>query len=433
MHEPMAPRAFHVMAKPTGARCNLRCDYCFFLDKARLYPGSDFRMRDEVMEQYLRQTIAAHRVPQVTIAWQGGEPTLMGLDFFQRAVALAQQYRKPGMTIEHTLQTNGVLLDDAWCRFFREQHFLIGISLDGPRELHDAYRHDGQGRSVFDRVENAVRLLQRHHVDYNILCTVNAVNSRHPREVYHYFTRELGACYLQFIPIVEREPAASAQQQVRVTDSSVDPAQYGRFLITIFDEWVRHDVGERFVQFFDGVLAAWVRGRSTLCVLSPTCGEGVALEHNGDVYACDHYVEPEYRLGNIMTTPLAHLVGSAQQQAFGARKHIGLPQYCRHCEFLFTCHGECPKHRLLATPDGEPGLNYLCAGLQAFFRHTAPSMRIMAELLKYGQPAAQIMSLLAREAPATPAQTGRNALCPCGSGRKYKQCCSQRADGGNGA
>jgi uncharacterized protein len=417
--------AFHVMAKPTGARCNLACDYCFFLKKDRLYPESGFRMSDETMEAYLRQTIEGHSVPEVTIAWQGGEPTLMGLDFFQRAVAVEKKYARPGQRIENSFQTNGILIDEDWCRFFHDNNFLIGLSLDGPRELHDAYRHDKGGQPVFDKVERAARLMQKHGVEFNILCTVNSANSRRPLQVYRYFRDDLGARYLQFIPIVERANETGDQAGTRLTDRTVDPAQYGRFLIEIFDEWVRRDVGTMFVQFFDGVLASYVRGASSLCVLTPTCGEGVALEHTGDLYSCDHFVEPRHLLGNIHRTPLPELVASEAQRAFGRAKAETLPKYCRECAHLFTCHGECPKNRVLTTPDGEPGLNWLCAGLKAFFAHVDRPMRIMAELLRRGQYADGIMDILARE-EGRPVQkagkTGRNDPCPCGSGRKYKDC-----------
>jgi uncharacterized protein len=418
-------QAFHVMAKPTGARCNLACDYCFFLKKDRLYPASDFRMTDETMEAYIRQTIEGHRVPEVTIAWQGGEPTLMGLDFFRRAVAVEQKCARPGQRIENSFQTNGILIDEEWCRFFHDNNFLIGLSLDGPRELHDAYRHDKGGRSVFAMVERAARLMQKHGVEFNILCTVNAANSRRPLEVYRYFRDDLGARYIQFIPIVERDNDTGNQEGNRVTDRTVDPGQYGRFLIEIFDEWVRRDVGSMFVQFFDGVLASYVRGYSSLCVLTPTCGEGVALEHNGDLYSCDHFVEPRHLLGNIHQTPLPELVANEAQRAFGRAKSDTLPKYCRECAHLFTCHGECPKNRVLATPDGEPGLNWLCAGLKAFFAHVDQPMRIMAELLRRGQYADGIMKILAQEEgrPVPKEEkTGRNDPCPCGSGRKYKEC-----------
>ena len=411
--------AFHVMAKPTGARCNLRCDYCFFLEKESLYPGSDFRMTDEVMEAYIAQTAQAQRVPQVTLAWQGGEPTLMGLDFFRRARA-AEEGRVPaGMAVERTLQTNGVLLDDEWCAFLAENDYLVGLSIDGPRELHDSYRHDTGGRPVFDRVVAAARRLKKHGAAFNVLCTINAASAGHPLEVYRFFRDELGARYVQLIPIVEVETPPAGGRPGTVTARSVQPEDYGRFLTTIFDEWVRRDVGRMFVQFFDGVLAAYVRGVSSLCILQPTCGEGVALEHNGDVYSCDHFVAPRYLLGNLLETPVDELVRSEQQLAFGRAKQATLPAHCRACAYLFACNGECPKNRVLLTPDGEPGLNWLCAGLKSFFAHTDRRMQLMAGILKRGGDAPEVMDLLAAEAR----MTGRNDPCPCGSGKKYKRCC----------
>jgi uncharacterized protein len=418
-------QAFYVMAKPTGAQCNLECDYCFFLKKDRLYPDSNFRMTDETMEAYIRQTIEGHRLPEVTIAWQGGEPTLMGLDFFRRAVEVEKKYIRPGMRIENTFQTNGVLIDEEWCNFFHENNFLVGLSLDGPRHLHDAYRHDKGGKSVFGKVVRAARLMQKHEVEFNILGTVNAANSRYPLEVYRFFRDELEARYIQFIPIVERDNATGNQEGTRVTNRTVDPEQYGRFLIEIFDEWVRRDVGFMFVQFFDGVLASYVRGYSTLCVLTQTCGECMALEHNGDLYSCDHFVEPRYLLGNISQTPLLELVASETQRSFGRAKSNTLPKYCRECKYLFTCYGECPKNRVLSTPDGKPGLNWLCAGVKAFFEHVDGPMQIMADLLRRGQYTDSIMKILAQEeGRSIPKEdkVGRNDPCPCGSGLKYKKC-----------
>ncbi|MGI5860724.1 MAG: anaerobic sulfatase maturase [Myxococcales bacterium] len=419
------PAAFHVMAKATGARCNLACDYCFFLKKERLYPGSTFRMSDEVMQSYVRQVIEAHRAPEVTIAWQGGEPTLMGIDFFRRAVAEARRWLPPGRRLLNTLQTNGVLIDEQWCDFLRENRFLVGLSLDGPRALHDAHRHDKAGHSVFNKVVRAARLMQRHGVDFNVLCTVNAANSRRPLEVYRFFRDELGARYLQLIPIVERENDSGHQEGSRVTSRTVAPDQYGRFLIDIFDEWIRRDVGEMFVQIFDGVLVSWLRGVSSLCIFRPTCGEGVALEHNGDLYSCDHFVEPDHLLGNILETPLAQLVGGEKQRRFGETKS-NLPQKCRSCRFLFACHGECPKNRIATAPDGEPGLNWLCSGLEAFFAHTERPMRLMAELLRRGGSAPQVMELLRRDTHPRTAHVGErvgpNQPCPCGSGAKFKRC-----------
>jgi uncharacterized protein len=383
-------RAFHVMAKPTGANCNLNCEYCFFLKK-NLYPKSNFRMTDTVMEKYIRQTIEGHTASTATIAWQGGEPTLMGLDFFRRAVEATKKSARPGMQVENTLQTNGVLIDEDWCRFLRDNNFLVGLSLDGPKFLHDVYRKDKQGGSVFDRVVHSVRLLQKYDVEFNILCTVNAANSQHPMEVYRFFRDELRTPYLQFIPIVERDNETGYQDGNKITERSVNPKQFGKFLIETFDEWVQNDVGTMFVQFFEGVLASYLWGHSPLCVLSRRCGEAVALEHNGDVYSCDHFVEPEYFLGNILQTSLVDLVYSEKQRAFGVTKMNGLPSFCRRCEFLFTCYGECPKNRVLKTPDGEENLNWLCEGLKAFFAHTKGPMQEMATLLRNNQPVSDIM------------------------------------------
>jgi uncharacterized protein len=392
MQTPLA--AFHVMAKPTGARCNLRCAYCFFLKKKRLYPHSSLCMSDSIMRRYLRQTIRAHRVPEVTIAWQGGEPTLMGVDFFRRAAAAARTYAGPTIRVQHTLQTNGSLIDERWCEFLRENRFLVGLSLDGPQRLHDTFRKDKNGRSVFNNVIRAARLMQHYGVEYNILCTVNAVNSLHPLEVYRFFRDELEARYLQFIPIVERDNETGDQTGDRITARSVRPECYGNFLSNIFDEWVKRDAGRVFVQMFDGVLAAYVRGYSSLCVLQPACGEGVALEHNGDVYSCDHYVDTEHFLGNIRATSIEKIVGSEKQRAFGAAKRDTLPRRCRECRFCFTCYGECPKNRVLDAPDGSGKINWLCAGLKHFFAHTEKPMRTMAGLIQKGRAASEIMQIM---------------------------------------
>ncbi len=438
-----APAYFHVLAKPTGAICNLDCTYCFFLSKEALYPNSRFRMGDDLLEAYVQQVIEAQRGPLVTIAWQGGEPTLMGLDFFRRAAALVQKYAPAGSTVEHTVQTNGTLLDDEWCAFFHDHRFLVGLSLDGPRAMHDAYRVDKGGAPTFDKVMRAVRLLQQHKVEFNILCTVHAANAGHPLEVYHFFRDEVGARYLQLIPIVERATAellpianegwgtARAERPLYVQDGalvtarSVGAAQWGAFLISIFDEWVRRDVGQMYVLLFDAALAAWYGVPPPLCIFAETCGNALALEHNGDLYSCDHYVEPKYRLGNIKEAHLLTLVASDQQQAFGNAKRDTLPRYCHECDVRFACNGECPRNRFILTPDGEPGLNYLCAGYQAFFRHIDRPMRIMAGLLRGGHAPAEIMGILATEQAKlreTFARARRNDPCPCGSGRKFKQC-----------
>jgi len=405
------PVAFHVMAKPTGARCNLHCDYCFFLRKTELYPCSDFYMSDETMEAYIKQTIEAQNTPEITIAWQGGEPTLMGLEFFERAVEVEKKYAPRDVRILNTIQTNGVLLNNEWCEFLHKNNFLVGLSLDGPKHLHDKFRHDKQGNSVFDKVICALRLMQKYKVEFNILCTVNSENSKYPLEVYRFFRDELSAHYFQFIPIVELD------ENKNITDRTVNAKQYGKFLIKIFDEWVAQDVGKTFVQFFDGVLAAYLRGFSSLCVLRPICGEGVALEHNGDVYSCDHFVDPDYLLGNIHQESIGELVSSEQQKKFGAEKNE-LPKQCKDCEFNFACHGECPKNRIITLPNENKKLNHLCEGLKLFFAHTKKHMEKLTQLLKSGRPAADIMR--------PKKKIGRNDLCPCGSGLKYKKCHGKR-------
>ena len=376
--------AYHVLIKPTGARCNLDCAYCFYLSKEELYPNSNFQMSQETLEEYICQLLESHPVPQVPIAWQGGEPTLMGLDFFRHAVRLADRHKQPGQEIQHSIQTNGVLLNDEWAAFFHENNFLVGISIDGPAELHDAYRKDKGGQSSHARVINGLDFLKKHRVDYNILCTVNAVNSLQPSKVYRYFRDELQSQYIQFIPIVE---------QVQ-KNASVKADQWGRFLIEIFDEWVGRDVGKVFITLFEDALANWSGLPAGTCVFNPACGLALALEHNGDLYACDHFVEPNYLLGNIHQTRLGELVYSKAQQKFGREKQTTLPKYCRECSVRFACHGECPKNRFIAAPDGETGLNYLCEGYKSFFQHIDHPMRFMANELQNRRSPANVMSHL---------------------------------------
>jgi uncharacterized protein len=387
------PAAFHIMAKPRGAICNLRCDYCYYLRKTDLYPGTSFRMSDETLESYTRQYIQSQQVPEVNFGWQGGEPTLMGLDFFRKAVAYQQKYARPGMKIENTLQTNGTLLNDEWCRFFAKNRFLIGISLDGPREVHDVYRKDKGGAPTFDRVMRGVKLLRKHKVDFNVLTCVSAANVHQPLEVYHFLRDEISAQFIQFIPIVERDNETGFQEGTALTSRSITGKQYGDFLIAIFDEWVHRDVGRVFVQIFDTALGRWLGAPGGLCVFQETCGKALVMEHNGDLYSCDHFVEPRYLLGNILETPLIELVGSEQQLKFGLNKKASLPRYCRECPVLFACNGGCPKNRTDLTPDGEAGLNHLCKGYKTFFTHIDQPMRMMAGLLRQGHPAAEIMKL----------------------------------------
>lgn len=422
--------AFHLMTKPRGAICNLDCKYCYFLSKERLYPDSNFRMSETMLEEYTRQYIEAQHVPEVTFAWQGGEPTLMGLDFYKQAVRYQQKHKKPGMRIYNALQTNAVTLDDDWCQFFAENDFLIGISIDGPKELHDAYRVDKGGAPTFDRVIAGLELLKKHGVEFNVLTTVHAANADHPLEIYRFFRDELQTQFMQFIPIVERDNETGFQEGNTVTERSVTAEQYGTFLTTIFDEWVRHDVGRVYVQIFDVALAAWIGDKPGLCIFEETCGHALAMEHNGDVYSCDHFVEPAHKLGNIVDIPLNEIVTMDQQREFGLAKRDTLPAYCRECPVRFVCNGGCPKNRFINTPDGEPGLNYLCAGYKAFFTHIDEPMRFMANELKHRRPPANVMLYMRQkdaELEAAFNAAGRNDPCPCGSGIKYKKCHGRRS------
>lgn len=401
---------YHLLVKPAGAACNLGCTYCFFLSKEQLYPRESPRMDEATLEAYLRQLMESSPGPQVEVSWQGGEPTLRGLEFFRRSVALAERYRRPGQRVLHTLQTNGTLIDDEWAAFLKEKNYLVGLSIDGPRTMHDAYRVSKRGEGTFDDVIRAWNTLRRHEIDTNILCTVHAANQEHPLEVYRFFRDELGARYIQLIPIVERatpETIADAnrgwgglkgtdrplyrQEGSLVTARSVSAVAFGRFLTGIFDEWVKRDVGTVFVTTFDVALGSWM-GQHNACIVAPECGRALAMEHNGDVYCCDHFVEPEYLVGNVHETALASLVTSEKQRRFGRAKFDSLPRYCRECPVLFACYGECPRNRFIATPDGEPGLNYLCAGYKAFFQHVDAPMKAMVELLRQGRYADEIMS-----------------------------------------
>jgi uncharacterized protein len=446
--------AFHVMTKPIGPICNLDCKYCFYLEKEKLYPDkSNWRMSDDVLEKYVQQYIESQDIPEITFAWQGGEPTLMGLAFFRRVVELQERY-SGGKRIKNALQTNGTLLDDEWCGFFKEQDFLIGLSVDGPRNLHDKYRVDKQGRPTFDLVMRGMDLLKKHQVQFNNLVVVNRMNQGHPLEVYN-FLKKHGSGFMQFIPLVERVGASGApldfaeppvlsrsengislpiiggRGKAEVTAWSVQPLAYGEFLCAIFDEWVRKDVGRVFVQIFDVQLGIWSGMPSSLCVFGETCGNAVAMEHNGDLYSCDHYVYPRHRLGNVMEMGMREMLDSPQQRGFGTDKRDTLPKFCRECDVKFACQGECPKHRFIKTPDGEDGLNYLCAGYKKFFHHIDSHMQTMASLLQRGQPPALIMEMIAdQEKQQTQerswATAGRNDPCPCGSGKKYKKCCLEK-------
>lgn len=409
-------RGIHLMAKPIGPLCNLDCSYCFYLEKEAFFPERErFRMSDEVLEAYVRRYIESQATPVVEFTWQGGEPTLLGVAFFRKAVQL-QKAHAQGKTIRNTLQTNATLIDAEWSRFLADEQFLVGVSLDGPQHLHDLHRYDKQGRSSFhDTVQGLQRLLKA-GVECNVLVTVSRAVSKAPLQVYD-FLKSLGVRYIQFNPVVERErgqqeqairlhfakpPHLSVSAPARrlspppasappVTAESVEPQGYGDFLIAIYDQWVRHDVGEVHVVNFDWALASWCQVPSGVCLFSPRCGKAAIVEHDGSVYACDHFMYPEYRLGNLQQDELATLMQSPQQQRFGAAKEESLPAMCRRCTYQFACHGECPKNRFASAPDGEPGLNYLCPSYLKYFRHITQSMNAMAQLVANGQPASLVM------------------------------------------
>jgi uncharacterized protein len=399
-------QGIHVVVKPIGPLCNLDCAYCFYLEKQGLYRADeDFRMPDEILSTFIRSYVNAQPTPVVDFVWQGGEPTLLGIDFFTRVVELQRPYtgRK---TITNSLQTNGTLLDDAWCRFLRQHHFMVGISLDGPREIHDRYRRDRRGKGTFDRVMRGLKLLQRHGVEYNIMASVARETAARPLDVYRFFKDE-GVEYIQFAPIVERLPDAFAvdgclklagpakldrvEPYTEVTPWTVIPEEYGDFLIAVYEEWVRTDVGKVFVMNFEWALNAWLGNSSPVCTHARQCGRSVVLEHNGDVFACDHYVYPEYRLGTILNDDLAGMVEKSIGSGFGGHKESSLPGWCGKCDVLAACRGGCPKHRFLETCRSEPGLQYLCAGYKKFFRHIRKYLRVMATLLENGLPPSCVM------------------------------------------
>ncbi|OHD73669.1 MAG: anaerobic sulfatase maturase [Spirochaetes bacterium RBG_13_68_11] len=436
---------FTIMAKPAGPACNLACEYCFYREKSSLFPtGAATRMSPEVLESFVRQYIGSQPRGEVTFAWQGGEPTLLGLDFFQRVVALQARCAE-GRRVKNALQTNGVLIDERWAAFLAEHAFLVGVSIDGPPQLNDRFRRDPAGGPTADRVLRAVEALKRARVDFNTLTVVNRRNAERPLEVYA-FLKEIGSTFLQFIPLVERIPRRGAGERAGATAApgralagppgsegaegaavapwSVEPARYRDFLCAIFDRWVREDVGRVFVQHFEAVLSAWSGRGSGLCVFDERCGTALVLEHNGDVYSCDHYVYPEFWLGNIIETPLNELARSAAQTAFGEAKRNTLPSQCRECAVRFACNGGCPKHRFVRALEGEPGLNYLCPAYRGFLDHAGPLLQEILRLILDSRSPAPIMDVLrAEDLRRALASAGRNDPCPCGSGRKFKQCC----------
>ena len=395
-------KPLYVMLKPAGAHCNLACKYCYYLEKNNLYQNTPRHlMSDEMLEQFTREYIEAQTMPQVLFTWHGGEPLMRSIDFYKKALALQKKYAH-GKQIDNVIQTNGTLLTDEWCEFFAQNHWLVGISIDGPQEYHDHYRVTPAGKPSWEKVMQGIQLLKKHRVEWNAMAVVNAYNAEHPLEFYHFF-RNNGCQYLQFTPIVERLTehedgrtlaSLADDREIPLADASVTPQQWGNFLCTIFDDWVRHDVGKTFVEIFDCTLANWMGVLPGICAYSKECGHAGVMEHNGDVYSCDHFVFPEYKLGNIREQSLIDMLYGEKQQAFSRLKHTSLPRQCKECDMEFACHGECPKNRFEKDKYGEPGLNYLCQGYYQYYSHVAPYMDFMKRELLAQRPPANIMNVL---------------------------------------
>jgi uncharacterized protein len=430
------PNAFSIMVKPVGPLCNLNCTYCYYLEKKSLFTEkTNFRLTDELLENYIKQYIESQQVPSVTFVWQGGEPTLLGIDYFRKAVELQRKYAN-GKTIENAFQTNGTKLNDEWCSFYAENKMLVGISIDGEEHNHDHFRRTVSGGPTFKRVMKGIDLLHKHRVEFNTLSCVNSYNVKYASETYRFLKR-IGSGFIQFLPVVERLAARmnnnglnlvapGFMDDASVTDWSVPSTDFGKFLITIFNEWVRNDVAKYYVQIFDATLANYAGEMPGLCTFAETCGDALVMEHNGDIFSCDHFVYPDNILGNISDIPITDLVQSQKQFDFGIAKRNNLPGYCLKCDVRYACNGECPKHRFILTPDGKPGLNYLCEGYKLFFQHVLPYMEFMARELKNKRAPANVMSWIRnRENQAVrPAMPERNDPCPCGSGKKFKHCCT---------
>lgn len=394
-------KPLYVMTKPVSSMCNLSCRYCYYLEKANLYRNEDkagrFTMSEDLLVRFIRDYIESQTMPQVLFSWHGGEALMRPLSFYKRVVELQKRYAR-GVQIDNSIQTNGTLLTDEWCEFFRENGWLVGVSIDGPQEFHDEYRRNKMGQPSFRKVMQGINLLNKHGVEWNALAVVNDFNADYPLDFYNFF-KEIDCRYIQFTPIVERlyphkdgRHLASPMDngKVPLADFSVSPEQWGEFLVTLFDEWVKEDVGKYFIQLFDATLANWVGQQPGVCTMARTCGHAGVMEYNGDVYSCDHFVFPEYKLGNIRTHTLVEMMYGERQQQFGMDKYAKLPAQCKNCEFLFACNGECPKNRFAFTADGEPGLNYLCSGYKRYFRHVAPYMDFMKQELEAGRPPANV-------------------------------------------
>jgi len=412
-----ASREFQVMVKPVGAICNLGCNYCYYLKKKDLYPRTESaRMPDDLLEQYIVQHIEACPKNLIFFSWHGGEPTILGIDYFRRIVELQRKHCPPRRQVLNGIQTNGTLLDEDWCRFFAAERFQVGLSIDGPKELHDRYRMTKSAEATHKQVMRAFRLMQRYRVACDVLCVVHHRNVQQPAAVYRFF-KDIGVEYLQFLPLVMRHGESGTSAE------SVPADAYGAFLCAIFDEWVRNDIGRIAIQNFEEAERPFRGLDHAICVSRETCGDVVVVEHNGDFYACDHFVEPAHRLGTIRERPLVDLLESPELRAFGRRKRDTLPRYCQECEVLSSCNGGCPKDRFILTPDGEASLNYLCPGLKRFFVHSRPYLQRMASLRRSNEPVGGLMQLVRSEDAAASRQAGRNDPCPCGSGLKFKKCC----------
>jgi uncharacterized protein len=413
-----ASRPYQIFAKPIGSVCNLNCDYCYYLKKQSLYPDEkSFRMPDDILEEYIVQHIETSPDPVIRFAWHGGEPTLLGLEYFHQIVELQRQHRPSHCQIINGIQTNGTLIDEDWCRFFAAEGFTVGISLDGPQQMHDSHRLTKGGQPTHSQVMHGYELLRKHRIPCDILCVLHSRNVHHPTEIYRFF-KQIKATYIGFLPLVEPRPHMDGA----TSPSTVPSEDYGAFLCTIFDEWMSQDIGEVKIQIFEETAGAALGQEHTLCIFKKICGNVPVLEHNGDFFACDHFVDKEHHFGNIRETRLVDLIEGPTQKAFGQAKWDALPRYCLECEVLPLCNGGCPKDRILRTPDGEAGLNYLCAGYKRFFTHCRP---FLAQLSALRHPETLEGQKPPRPAtrPQAHARIGRNAPCPCGSGKKYKKCC----------
>lgn len=395
-------KPLYVMLKPAGAHCNLACKYCYYLEKNKLYPTAQRHlMSDEMLEQFTREYIEAQTMNQVLFTWHGGEPLLRSIDFYRKALSLQQKYAR-GRRIDNVIQTNGTLLTDEWCEFFAQNHWLVGISIDGPQPYHDHYRLTAAGKPSWKKVMQGIKLLKKHGVEWNAMAVVNAYNANHPLEFYRFF-KENGCQFLQFTPIVERLTrhedgrtlaSLADKDEISLSEASVAPEQWGYFLCAIFDEWVRKDVGKIFVEIFDCTLANWMGISPGICAYSKECGHAGVMEHNGDVYSCDHFVFPEYKLGNIRDHSLIDMLYGEQQQEFSRLKHSSLPRQCKECDMEFACHGECPKNRFMKDKYGDSGLNYLCPGYYHYYQHVAPYMDYMKQELMSQRPPSNIMKVV---------------------------------------